>query len=59
MNKADKQKIKLRLWFTAELFAQGHSCNLIMTRLTEEFELSRRKARGIKAKPKQMIIQDF
>ena len=36
--------MELRAGFTADVLAQGHSCNEVTTGLTEEYELSRRQA---------------
>ena len=59
MKKANKQEMKLRAGFAAELLAQGHSCTVVTTRVTEEYELSRRQARRITAKAMDLIVQDF
>ena len=45
--------------FVADLLAQGHSCTVVTTRVTEEYELSRRQARRITAKAMDLIVQDF
>ena len=45
--------------FAADLLAQGHSCTVVTTRVTEEYELSRRQARRITAKAMDLIVQDF
>tara|TARA_Y100001968_G_C19247107_1_gene662484 strand:- start:258 stop:440 length:183 start_codon:yes stop_codon:yes gene_type:complete len=45
--KANKQEMELRAGFAANLLAQGHSCTFVKTRVTEEYELSRRQARRI------------
>ena len=50
MKKANKQEMELRAGFAADLLAQGHSCTIVTTRVTEEDELSRRQARRITAK---------
>jgi hypothetical protein len=57
--KANKQMMELRAGFAADLLAQGHSCTVVTTRVTEEYELSRRQARRITAKALNLIVQDF
>ena len=42
--------MELRAGFAADLLAQGHSCTVVTTRVTEEYKLSRRQARRITAK---------
>ena len=59
MNKANKQEMELRAGFAADLLAQGHSCTVVTTRVTEEYALSRRQARRITAKAMDLIVQDF
>ena len=59
MKKANKQEMELRAGFAADLLAQGHSCTVVTTRVTDEYELSRRQARRIKAKAMDLIVQDF
>ena len=59
MKKTNKQEMELRAGFAADLFAQGHSCTVVTTRVTEEYELSRRQARRITAKAMDLIVQDF
>ena len=59
MKKANKQEMELRAGFAADLLAQGHSCTVVTTRVTEEYELSRRQARRITAKAMDLIVQDF
>ena len=59
MKKANKQKMELRAGYTSDLLSQGHSCTVITTRVTEEYELSRRQARRITAKAMDLIVQDF
>jgi hypothetical protein len=59
MKKANNQEIELRAGFAADLLAQGHFCTLVTTRVTEEYELSRRQARGITAMAIDLIVQDF
>ena len=56
MKKANKQMMELRAGESADLLAKGHSCT---TRVSEEYELSRRQARRIKAKAMDLIVQDF
>ena len=51
--------MELRAGFAAELLAQGHSCTLVKTRVTEEYELSRRQTRRITANAMDLIGQDF
>ena len=51
--------MELRAGFAAELLAQGHSCTVVTTRVTKEYELSRRQARRITAKAMDSIVQDF
>ena len=43
MKKANKQEMELRAGFAADLLAKGHSCTVVTTRVTEEYELSRRE----------------
>ena len=43
MKKANKQEMELRAGFAADLLAQGHSCTVVKTRVTEEYKFSRRK----------------
>ena len=59
MKKANKQEMELRTGFAADLLAQGHSCTVVTTRVTEEYKLSRRQARRITAKAMDLIVQDF
>ena len=59
MKKANKQEMELRAGFAADLFAQGHSCTVVTTRVTEEYELSIRQALIITAKAMDLIVQDF
>ena len=59
MKKANKQEMELRAGFAADLLAQGHSCTVVTTRVTEEYELSRRQARRITSKAMDFIVQDF
>ena len=59
MRKANKQEIESRAGFAADLLAQGHSCTVVTTRVTEEYKLSRRQARRIKVKAKDLIVQEF
>ena len=59
MKKANKQEMELRAGFVADLLAQGHSCTVVTTRVTEEYGLSRRQARRITAKAMDLIVQDF
>ena len=59
MKKANKKEMELRAGFAADLLAQGHSCTVVTTRVTEEYKLSRRQARRITAKAMDLIIQDF
>ena len=59
MKKASKQEMESRAGFAADLLAQGHSCTVVTTRVTEEYELSRRQARRITAKAMDLIVQDF
>ena len=51
--------MELRTGFAGDLLAQGHSCALVTTRVTEEYELSRRLARRIISKEMDLIIQNF
>ncbi|WP_269606543.1 hypothetical protein [Prochlorococcus marinus] len=50
MKNATKQEMELRAGFAAGLLAQDHSCTVVTTRVTEEYKLSKRKARRITAK---------
>ena len=59
MKKANKQMMELRAGFAADLLAQGHSCTVVTTRVSEEYKLSRRQARRITAKAMDLIVQDF
>ena len=59
MKKANKQEMELRAGFAADLLAQGHSCTVVTTRVTDEHKLSRRQARRITAKAMDLIVQDF
>ena len=59
MKKANKKEMELRTGFAADLLAQGHSCTVVTTRVTEEYALSRRQARRITAKAMDLIVQDF
>ena len=59
MKKANKQEMELRAEFAADLLAQGHSCTLVTTRMTEEYALSRRQARRITLMVTGLIVQDF
>ena len=51
--------MELRAGFAADLLAQGHSCTVVTTRVTEEYALSRRQARRITSKAMDLIVQDF
>ena len=59
MKKANKQMMELRAGEAASMLAQGHSCIVVTTRVTEEYELSRRQARRIRAKTMDLIVQDY
>ena len=59
MKKANKQEMELRAGFAADLLAQGHICTVVTTRVTEEYDLSRRQARRITAKAMDLIVQVF
>ncbi len=59
MKKANKQEMELRAGFAAHLLAQGHSCTVVTTRVTEEYKLSRRQARRITAKAMELIVKNF
>ena len=59
MKKANKHEMELRAGFAADLLAQGHSCTVVTTRVTEEYKLSRRQARRITAKAMDLIVKDF
>ena len=51
--------MELRTGEAASMLAQGHSCTVVTTGVTEEYELSRRQARRITAKAMDLIVQDF
>ena len=51
--------MEIRAGFAADLLAQGHSCAVETTLVTDEFELSRRQARRITANVMDLIVQDF
>ena len=51
--------MELRTVFAADLLAQGHNCTMVTTRVTEEYKLSRRQARRIRAKAMDLNAQDF
>ena len=57
--KANKQEMELRAGFAGDLLAQGHSCTVATTRVTYEYESSRKQARRITAKAMDLIVQDF
>ena len=59
MKKANKQEMELRAGFAADLLAQGHSCTVVTTRVTEEDKSSKRQARRITSKVMDLIVQDF
>ena len=59
MKKANKQDMQLSASSAVELLSQSHSCTVVTTRVTEEYELSRRQARRITAKAMDSIVQDF
>ena len=59
MKKANKQEMELRAGFAADLLAQGHSCTVVTTRVTEEYKLRRRQAQRIASKAMDLIVQDF
>ena len=59
MKKANKHEMELRAGFTADFLAQGHSCAGVTTRLTKEYNLSRRQARRITAKTMAVFVQDY
>ena len=43
----------------ASMLAQGHSCTVTTTEMSEKYGLSRRQARRITAKAMDLIVQDF
>ena len=51
--------MELRAGFAADLLAQGHSCTVVTTRVTEEYQLSWRQARRIFAAGMSLIVKDF
>ncbi len=59
MKKADKQEMELRAGFATDLLAQGQSSTVVTTRVIEEYELNRRRARRITAKTIDLIVKDF
>ncbi len=59
MKKANRQEMELGTGFAADLLAQAHSYTVLTTRVTEEYELSRRQDRRIIAKAMDLIVQDF
>ncbi|AAZ58309.1 conserved hypothetical protein [Prochlorococcus marinus str. NATL2A] len=59
MKKANKQEMELRAGFPADLLAQGYSCIVVTSRVTQEYELSRGQDRRITAKAMDLIVQDF
>ncbi len=59
MKKANKQEMESRAGFAADLLAQGHSCTVATTRVTDEYKSSRRQARRITAKAMDLIVKDF
>ncbi|ABM76232.1 Hypothetical protein NATL1_16761 [Prochlorococcus marinus str. NATL1A] len=40
--------MELKVGFAADLLAQGHSCTVVTTRVTEEYKLSKREAQKLK-----------
>ena len=38
MTKANKKEMELRSGFADDLIAQGHSCTVVTTRVSEEYE---------------------
>ena len=59
MKKANEQEMESRAGFAADLLAEGHSCTVVTTRVTDKYQLSRRQARRITAKAMDLIVQDF
>ena len=59
VKKATKKDMEAMTSKAADLLAQGHSCTVVTTRVTEEYELSRRQARRITSKAMELIVQDF
>ena len=59
MKKANKQMMELRAGEAASMLAQGHSCTVTTTEMSEKYGLSRRQARRITAKAMDLIVQDF
>jgi len=59
MKKANKKEMELRAGFSADLLAQGHNCSVVTTRVTEEYALSRIRARRITAMAMDLIFQDL
>ena len=57
--KTTKQEMEARTSKAAELLAQGHSCTVVTTRVTEEDKSSKRQARRITSKVMDLIVQDF
>ncbi len=53
MKKANKQMLELWAGFAADLLAQGHSCIVVTTRVTEEYEL--REGKLEESQPRQWI----
>ena len=51
--------MQLRTGEAVSMLAQGHSCTVVTTRVSEEYALSRRQARRIPAKAMDLIVQDF
>ncbi len=51
--------MELRAGFAADLLAQGHSCTVVTTRVTEEYNLNKRQARRFTTKAMHLIVQDY
>ncbi len=51
--------MELRTGEAASMLAQGHSCTFTTTEMAVKYGLSRRQARQITAKAKDLIVQDF
>ena len=59
MKKANKQMMELRMGEAASMLAQGHSCTVTTTGMSEKYVLSRRASRRITAMVMDLIVQDF
>lgn len=59
MKKTNKKEMESRAGFDVDLLALGNICNVVTTRVTEIYDLSRRQAQRITAKVMEFFVLDF